>query len=148
MGLRGQIRAVADVACRAAIQLQLRAQCFACYRLQLAASSAPASPLPQAHAHTCTMHAPLSHSGRDVLAVSVTGSGKTLSYLLPCLAQLMSGRPRPGTKNSASPDALVLVPTRELAEQASDNTWGREGQHRQQGTSDVRLPPPLCLPAV
>ncbi|KAG2436643.1 hypothetical protein HXX76_006171 [Chlamydomonas incerta] len=55
--------------------------------------------------------------GRDVLALSVTGSGKTLSYLLPCLAQLMSGRPRPGTKNSASPDALVLVPTRELAEQ-------------------------------
>ncbi|GLC38998.1 hypothetical protein PLESTB_001772900 [Pleodorina starrii] len=54
--------------------------------------------------------------GRDVLAVSCTGSGKTLAYLLPLLAQLM-GRTRLGSKNFAHPEALVLVPTRELAEQ-------------------------------
>ncbi|PNH09561.1 putative ATP-dependent RNA helicase [Tetrabaena socialis] len=54
--------------------------------------------------------------GRDVQAVAEPGSGKTLAYLLPALAQLM-GRSRQGTKNMASPDALVLVPTRELAEQ-------------------------------
>ncbi|GLI60076.1 hypothetical protein VaNZ11_002107 [Volvox africanus] len=59
---------------------------------------------------------PAMMDGRDVLAVSCTGSGKTLAYLLPLLAQLM-GRNRVGSKTSASPEALVLVPTRELAEQ-------------------------------
>ncbi|GIL83906.1 hypothetical protein Vretimale_10909 [Volvox reticuliferus] len=59
---------------------------------------------------------PAMMDGRDILAVSCTGSGKTLAYLLPLLAQLM-GRNRVGSKNSAAPEALVLVPTRELAEQ-------------------------------
>ncbi|GIL56420.1 hypothetical protein Vafri_11775 [Volvox africanus] len=59
---------------------------------------------------------PAMMDGRDVLAVSCTGSGKTLAYLLPLLSQLM-GRNRVGSKATASPEALVLVPTRELAEQ-------------------------------
>ncbi len=61
-----------------------------------------------------------------MLAVSVAGSGKTLAYLLPALASL-SNRSRDGTKNSASPDVVVLVPTRELAEQVG---WGRGGEWR------------------
>lgn len=67
----------------------------------------------------------LPSSGRDVLVVSCTGSGKTLSYLLPVLAQLLN-RPRTqSSKNIASPDALVLVPTRELAEQVGLQHLGR-----------------------
>ncbi|EFJ40070.1 DEAD/DEAH box helicase, partial [Volvox carteri f. nagariensis] len=45
------------------------------------------------------------------------GSGKTLAYLLPVLAALMTRNRVQGSKNCASPEALVLVPTRELAEQ-------------------------------
>jgi len=50
-------------------------------------------------------------AGRDVLAKSPTGSGKTLSFAIPILERLeIGGRP---------PAALVLVPTRELATQVA-----------------------------
>jgi ATP-dependent RNA helicase RhlE len=48
--------------------------------------------------------------GRDVLACAMTGSGKTVAFLLPILHRLI-GRPRGTTK------ALILTPTRELAAQ-------------------------------
>jgi ATP-dependent RNA helicase RhlE len=48
-------------------------------------------------------------AGRDVLARSRTGSGKTLAFGLPIAERL-----RPDAKG---PEALVLVPTRELATQ-------------------------------
>src|SRR3954469_15123248 len=49
-------------------------------------------------------------AGRDVLACAMTGSGKTVAFLLPILNQLI-GRPRGTTR------ALILTPTRELAAQ-------------------------------
>jgi superfamily II DNA/RNA helicase len=49
-------------------------------------------------------------AGRDVLARSRTGSGKTLAFVLPIVERLSPNRTRP--------QALVLVPTRELAAQA------------------------------
>ena len=51
-------------------------------------------------------------AGHDVLAKSPTGSGKTLAFALPIVARV--GRDR------SQPAALVLVPTRELAGQVSD----------------------------
>jgi len=51
-------------------------------------------------------------AGRDVLARSATGSGKTLAFALPIVERL---RPEDPT-----PSALVLVPTRELAQQVAD----------------------------
>ncbi len=53
---------------------------------------------------------PAISAGRDVLAQSETGSGKTLSFAIPIIEQL---KRRDGLK------ALVLVPTRELATQVS-----------------------------
>lgn len=51
-------------------------------------------------------------SGKDLLISAETGSGKTGAYLIPILHQIMSeAKPRLGTR------ALVLVPTRELAQQ-------------------------------
>jgi superfamily II DNA/RNA helicase len=50
-------------------------------------------------------------AGRDVLAKSPTGSGKTLSFAIPIVQQLDAGDPRPA--------ALVLTPTRELATQVA-----------------------------
>lgn len=49
-------------------------------------------------------------TGRDVLACAMTGSGKTVAFLLPVLNNLLAS-PRRGTR------ALVITPTRELAAQ-------------------------------
>jgi ATP-dependent RNA helicase RhlE len=49
-------------------------------------------------------------TGRDVLACAMTGSGKTVAFLLPILNQLLASNRR-GTR------ALILTPTRELAAQ-------------------------------
>jgi superfamily II DNA/RNA helicase len=54
-------------------------------------------------------------AGHDVLGKAETGSGKTLGFGLPALARLMSGKRSP-----RRPRALILVPTRELAQQVSD----------------------------
>ena len=48
--------------------------------------------------------------GRDVIGLAQTGTGKTAAYVLPILERLRSG-PRGSTR------ALVISPTRELAEQ-------------------------------
>ena len=44
-----------------------------------------------------------------------TGSGKTAAYLLPLLNALLTA---PATGSGAQPRSLVLVPTRELCQQA------------------------------
>jgi superfamily II DNA/RNA helicase len=49
-------------------------------------------------------------AGRDVAGRAPTGSGKTLGFGLPLVARLTDARPK-------RPVALVLAPTRELAEQ-------------------------------
>ena len=54
-------------------------------------------------------------AGRDVLGRGQTGSGKTLAFGLPLLVRLVGG-----TRTSGRPRALVLVPTRELAQQVHD----------------------------
>jgi ATP-dependent RNA helicase RhlE len=60
--------------------------------------------------------------GRDVVGSAQTGTGKTAAFLLPILQRLM-GRDR----GRAGLRALVLVPTRELAEQVLDSAqaYGR-----------------------
>lgn len=51
-------------------------------------------------------------AGRDVLGRARTGSGKTLAFGLPMLARLADGRSMP-----KSPRGLIVLPTRELANQ-------------------------------
>ncbi|XP_055603743.1 uncharacterized protein LOC129751974 [Uranotaenia lowii] len=53
-------------------------------------------------------------SGRDMVGIAKTGSGKTLAYILPALIHI-SNQPRLGRGDG--PIALVLAPTRELAQQ-------------------------------
>ena len=64
---------------------------------------------------------PPAMEGRDVLATAQTGTGKTLSFLIPIIEQLAAG-----PKDSK---ALVLLPTRELAMQVLE-AWHNltEGQ--------------------
>ena len=56
-------------------------------------------------------------AGRDVLGRAQTGSGKTLAFGLPTLARLAGTA---GSRREKAPRALVLVPTRELAQQVAD----------------------------
>lgn len=55
-------------------------------------------------------------AGRDVLASAQTGSGKTAAYALPLLQGLLDRR----HEKTRHPRALVLVPTRELAQQVGE----------------------------
>ncbi len=56
---------------------------------------------------------PQALAGRDLMATAQTGTGKTLAFMIPIVEQLMSV---PGHRMQA----LVLVPTRELALQVAD----------------------------
>lgn len=53
-------------------------------------------------------------SGRDVIGVAKTGSGKTMAFLLPLFRQIKAQRP---LENFEGPMALIMTPTRELAVQ-------------------------------
>ena len=66
-------------------------------------------------------------SGSDLLGSAQTGTGKTAAFALPIL-QLLADNNRPYKKRS--PRALILTPTRELANQigASIKTYGRHLQ--------------------
>merc|ERR1711977_247845 len=57
---------------------------------------------------------PLALEGRDILARAKTGSGKTAAYLLPILHSVLK---RKQTSSTQCTSALILVPTRELADQ-------------------------------
>jgi len=59
--------------------------------------------------------------GRDVMGAAQTGTGKTAGFALPIIQLLLAH-----ASNSASPArhpvrALILTPTRELADQVADN---------------------------
>eukprot|EP00929_Paragymnodinium_shiwhaense_P123161 TRINITY_DN9666_c0_g1_i1.p1 TRINITY_DN9666_c0_g1~~TRINITY_DN9666_c0_g1_i1.p1 ORF type:complete len:878 (+),score=262.07 TRINITY_DN9666_c0_g1_i1:99-2732(+) len=63
----------------------------------------------------------------DLLAQAQTGSGKTLAFVIPIVSRLVANPPIPrpyfaGAHAQASPIALMLAPTRELAIQTSQCT--------------------------
>lgn len=61
---------------------------------------------------------PLVLSGKDVLAAAQTGTGKTAAFVLPLLT-LLAKEPKP--VNFLHARALVLTPTRELAQQVYES---------------------------
>ena len=61
--------------------------------------------------------------GRDVLGTAQTGTGKTAGFTLPMIDILAGGRAR-----ARMPRALILEPTRELADQVS-NSFETYGKH-------------------
>lgn len=56
---------------------------------------------------------PLISSGKDMIGVAQTGTGKTFAYLIPILRQLKFSEQR-------QPRVLIIVPTRELVKQVVD----------------------------
>lgn len=69
-------------------------------------------------------------AGRDVLGCAQTGTGKTAAFALPIL-QHVGARPRTGAPTA--PLALILCPTRELAQQIHESfcTYGQHLDVRQ-----------------
>jgi ATP-dependent RNA helicase RhlE len=66
---------------------------------------------------------PPAMEGRDILATASTGTGKTLSFLVPMLERL-DATSAPSTRGKRNPiRALILLPTRELAMQVLENYW-------------------------
>lgn len=57
---------------------------------------------------------PLALKGQDVLCKAKTGSGKTAAYVLPVLQGILKKK---ATDSEPATTALILVPTRELADQ-------------------------------
>ncbi|KAK1436887.1 hypothetical protein QVD17_02671 [Tagetes erecta] len=57
---------------------------------------------------------PMALKGRDLIGIAETGSGKTLSYLLPAIVHVNA---QPILSTGDGPIVLVLAPTRELAVQ-------------------------------
>ena len=57
---------------------------------------------------------PMALSGRDVVAISQTGSGKTISFALPAMVHINA---QPLLARGDGPIVLILAPTRELAVQ-------------------------------
>jgi len=62
-------------------------------------------------------------AGRDLLALAQTGTGKTAAFILPLLQRLHAG-PKGRVR------ALIIAPTRELAEQTHDYI-GKMAEHTQ-----------------
>jgi superfamily II DNA/RNA helicase len=59
---------------------------------------------------------PVALAGRDVLGIAQTGTGKTAAFTLPTIDRLAAGRSK-----ARMPRALVLAPTRELADQVAES---------------------------
>jgi superfamily II DNA/RNA helicase len=59
---------------------------------------------------------PVAVTGRDVLGIAQTGTGKTAGFVLPMLTRLETGRAR-----ARMPRSLILAPTRELAAQVAQS---------------------------
>jgi superfamily II DNA/RNA helicase len=57
---------------------------------------------------------PIALAGQDVLGIAQTGTGKTAAFTLPMIDRLAAGRAK-----ARMPRALVIAPTRELADQVA-----------------------------
>ena len=68
---------------------------------------------------------PLALTGRDVVGIAQTGTGKTAAFALPILHRLLENRIKPQPKTCR---VLVLSPTRELSGQILDS-FGAYGRH-------------------
>lgn len=62
---------------------------------------------------------PIIMSGRDVISCAQTGTGKTAAYILPLLNNLMTD-----THSSEHINAIIMAPTRELAQQIDQQMEG------------------------
>uniref|UniRef100_A0A7N0SW16 DEAD-box ATP-dependent RNA helicase 21 n=1 Tax=Kalanchoe fedtschenkoi TaxID=63787 RepID=A0A7N0SW16_KALFE len=65
---------------------------------------------------------PLGLQQRDVIGIAETGSGKTAAFVLPMLTYISRLPPMTEENEAEGPYAVVMAPTRELAQQIEDET--------------------------
>ncbi|BGP30729.1 mRNA splicing protein prp28 [Rhodotorula toruloides] len=65
---------------------------------------------------------PIGLQNRDMIGIAETGSGKTAAFTIPMLAYIARLPPLSDENRSKGPYALVLAPTRELAQQIEAET--------------------------
>ncbi|XP_010413822.1 PREDICTED: DEAD-box ATP-dependent RNA helicase 21 isoform X2 [Camelina sativa] len=65
---------------------------------------------------------PLGLQQRDVIGIAETGSGKTAAFVLPMLAYISRLPPMTEENETEGPYAVVMAPTRELAQQIEEET--------------------------
>ncbi|QNE32247.1 DEAD/DEAH box helicase [Sphingomonas sp. NBWT7] len=70
---------------------------------------------------------PIVLTGRDLLGIAQTGTGKTAAFVLPSIQRLLEGQKRVLPTHVRM---LVLAPTRELASQIADNARAYAGNSR------------------
>ncbi|KAL1501305.1 hypothetical protein ABEB36_006650 [Hypothenemus hampei] len=72
---------------------------------------------------------PIALSGKDMVGIASTGSGKTLSYILPAIVHINH---QSKLARGDGPIALILAPTRELAQQIQQvaNDFGKSSRIR------------------
>jgi len=65
---------------------------------------------------------PVALQGRDVIGIAETGSGKTAAFLLPLMAYIMTLPKLNNYLAREGPYAVILAPTRELAQQIQEES--------------------------
>ncbi|KAG8683545.1 mRNA splicing protein prp28 [Ceratobasidium sp. 395] len=65
---------------------------------------------------------PIGLQNRDVIGIAETGSGKTAAFVIPMLVYIQSLPPLDDRSRHLGPFALILAPTRELAQQIETET--------------------------
>ncbi|XP_033739185.1 ATP-dependent RNA helicase dbp2-like [Pecten maximus] len=61
---------------------------------------------------------PIAMSGKDMVGIAQTGSGKTLGFVLPAILHIMKKRSKLASRSyNIEPTVLVMTPTRELTQQ-------------------------------
>merc|ERR1711892_111047 len=77
-------------------------------------------------------------SGRDLIGIAYTGSGKTLVYVLPLIMFCLEQEARLPFINGEGPYGLIICPSRELAKQISDTIEQFTSGLKHQGLPSLR----------
>jgi len=77
-------------------------------------------------------------SGRDLIGIAYTGSGKTLVYVLPLIMFCLEQEARLPFQRDEGPYGLIIVPSRELAKQIHDVIEGTTATFRAHGLPSLR----------
>jgi ATP-dependent RNA helicase DDX41 len=86
---------------------------------------------------------PTAFSGRDMIGIAFTGSGKTLTFCLPMIMMAMEMEARLPFERGEGPVGVVLCPSRELASQTYENVLAWTGALKDGGFPAVNTL--LCM---
>ncbi|CAM6084318.1 unnamed protein product [Calypogeia fissa] len=86
---------------------------------------------------------PVILSGRDMIGIAFTGSGKTLVFVLPLILAALAEESKAGLGTGMGPLSLVVCPSRELARQTFDVVEEFTAVLRSKGYPELRAM--LCI---